>query len=158
MKLHIGCGPKRLPGYTNVDADPNVSPDVVADISNLPFDPESADEIVAIHVFEHLPRWEADDVIFHWRSLLRPGGKLVIEVPCLDKILENFRRFPDNPYMHILGLYGDQRYRSRLMQHWWCYSRAELAAMLRGARFTTVEEHPVQFHHQARDMRFEATR
>ena len=31
LKLHFGCGKKKFPGYTNIDIDKNVEPDMVLD-------------------------------------------------------------------------------------------------------------------------------
>ena len=47
MKLNLGCGYNKYPGYVNVDHDANCSPDIVADLEGrLPFDDSSVDEII----------------------------------------------------------------------------------------------------------------
>jgi SAM-dependent methyltransferase len=54
---------------------------VVADAQQrLPFDDESFDRVVAIHVLEHLPDLPAalDEI----RRVLRPGGRLSVVIPC----------------------------------------------------------------------------
>ncbi len=87
VRLNLGCGDKILQGYTNVDVSPSRGgrhPDVICDIRFLEgFNSDCADEVMAIHVIEHIERWEVVDVLKRWRDVLRPGGKLVLETPNL---------------------------------------------------------------------------
>ncbi len=46
--------------------------------------PQSCDLIVASHVLEHFQATEIEDVLTRLRSLLRPGGRLLAEVPNSD--------------------------------------------------------------------------
>lgn len=64
--------------YLSIDIDPHIA-DVQADITDLPFDAESFDWVVCLHVLEHVP----DDrmAISELFRVLRPGGKAVIQVP-----------------------------------------------------------------------------
>lgn len=56
MKLNLGSGTKRYPGYTNIDADAGSNPDHVINIEKerLPFPDSSVDHILAHHILEHL--------------------------------------------------------------------------------------------------------
>lgn len=56
MKINIGAGSKRIPGYLNLDNDSNSNPDYVVNLENdiLPFDDDSVDGVIAHHVLEHL--------------------------------------------------------------------------------------------------------
>ena len=67
MKLNLGCGDKILPGYINVDVMESrrgLKPDVICDLHQLtPFENDSADEILSVHVIEHFWRWEVLDVL-----------------------------------------------------------------------------------------------
>lgn len=56
MKLNIGSGSKRYPGYLNIDKDAESKPDFVLDIETdiLPFEDNSIDEVLAHHILEHL--------------------------------------------------------------------------------------------------------
>ena len=81
-KLNLGCGDKILPGYINVDvaeARLGKKPDVLCDLRKLtPFEDQSVDEILSVHVVEHFWRWEVVDILKEWVRVLKPGGKLVI--------------------------------------------------------------------------------
>lgn len=56
MKLNLGSGYKRYPGVLNVDHDPLVNPDFLADLENLqlPIENDIVEYIIAHHVFEHV--------------------------------------------------------------------------------------------------------
>ncbi|MEM0948334.1 MAG: methyltransferase domain-containing protein [Pseudomonadota bacterium] len=86
LKLHLGCGPKKLEGFVNVDIQQSGIVDVVADLRDLNMFPDGcADLIYACHVLEHFGRWEVDGVLQEWSRLLAPGGILRVAVPDFDK-------------------------------------------------------------------------
>jgi hypothetical protein len=92
--------------------------------------------------------------------LVAPGGVLVLELPCLDKVLALFDHFikqkqPVPVNLTLWGLYGDPKYRSDKMVHRWCYSVAELTDMLESLGCAVTEEKP-QTHQPVRDMRLVA--
>lgn len=155
MKLHLGCGRKKWEGYVNCDLHDS---DVDCDIRTLPFEDESAEEITAIHVVEHFFITEIVSVFREWQRVLKPGGRLIIELPCWDKVQghikagspENFTRW---------ALYGDPKtHRDGVPAlHKWCWSKAEIATILINIGFSIKEEEP-QFHQPSRDMRFVATK
>ena len=163
MKLNLGCGARHVEGYVNVDLESNWStkkPDVAADISKpLPFESGVADEVRGIHIFEHFYRYEADEILTDWVRVLKPGGLLVLELPCLDKVfsimqhsIKNKMAMPEN--LTLWGLYGDPKYSDPAMVHRWCYSQAELTGMMQD-RGLTVESTKATTHQPIRDMRLE---
>ena len=56
IKLNIGSGYKRIDGYINVDNDPLVKPDLIADLEDAKFDlaDNSVNEVIASHILEHI--------------------------------------------------------------------------------------------------------
>src|SRR5262245_43952242 len=68
MKVNLGCGDKRLPGFVGVDQYRAGGVDVVADINRLPFADSSASAIHLDNVIEHVP-----DLITFMRELARVG-------------------------------------------------------------------------------------
>jgi len=96
MRLHLGCGTNHLPGWVNVDFNPNYSPDVLDDVMRLSkFDKGCADEILAEHVLEHLPLNGSLIALNRWREVLKIGGKLTIEVPDLKRACFEFLECQD---------------------------------------------------------------
>jgi predicted SAM-dependent methyltransferase len=79
VKLNLGSGSSRWPGWTNVDFDKDLEPDVVADVEHLPMENESVDEIYASHVLEHVPC--DSPALGEWKRVLKPGGHIVVVVP-----------------------------------------------------------------------------
>ena len=84
LKLDLGAGSTRIPGYTPIDAA------LGHDVRSLPFASNTADEIRASHVLEHIPFCEAPQVLRHWVDVLKPGGWLRIAVPDFHKIVEHY--------------------------------------------------------------------
>ena len=147
MKLHLGCGDKYWPGFVNVDLETG---DVKSDVRKLPQEDGSASEIHAVHLFEHLYRWETAEVLKEWKRVLKPNGKLALELPCLDKILS----LPDRK-KQLYGLYGDPGYKNVWMTHKWCWSKDELKSELVSAGFDFVLFVEPYFHKPERDIRVE---
>lgn len=159
IKLNLGCGKKKWGGYVNVDLPGNWSghkPDVESDLRKLPFPDDYADEAYAIHVLEHFHLWEVPEILKEWKRVLKPKGRLVIEVPCLEKILYWFTQKPLIPRMTWWGLYGDPGYKNPDMVHKWCYAKDMLVFHLDLAGFEDIQILEPEYHLKQRDMRAEA--
>jgi predicted SAM-dependent methyltransferase len=81
MKLNLGCHVWKLDGFTNVDIDPKMNPDVLADVLKLPFEDNSVDEIYAGHIIEHLNMKQSEEAIIEWKRVLKVGGIITITIP-----------------------------------------------------------------------------
>ncbi len=79
MRINLGCGNVRKPGYVGVDQFPGEAVDVVTDASRLPFASDSVEEVYASHVIEHVLDMHALMVEIH--RVLIPGGRLKALVP-----------------------------------------------------------------------------
>ena len=81
MKLNLGCGAKKEPGYINVDRGAGHHPDQVWDLNSYPYPwpNESIDEVRMRHVLEHLDNIIAamDEI---WR-ILKFHKRVHLEVP-----------------------------------------------------------------------------
>lgn len=133
--------------------------DIKGDVRELSMSDESVEELMAIHVLEHIHRWEVPATLLEWRRVLKPGGMLILEQP---ELLRCCRNVLDNPDARrgIWGLFGDPRYENPLMVHKWCWSEAELRATLVDAGFRKVRLMEPQFHgrKRQRDIRAECVK
>lgn len=153
IRLNLGAGRTRIQGYLSVDL--SESAEVHSDVRKLDMPDEYADEIMAIHLFEHLYRWDAEPTLREWFRVLKPGGLLVLELPDLLKCCANILAGAEDRY-GLFGLFGGPADGNPLMVHKWCYSFAELRDVVRAAGFVKVKNLPTQYHKKNRDMRLEA--
>lgn len=83
MRLHIGSGPIRLDGWTNVDVTAYEGVDVVLDVrERWPF--QNVEAIFAEHFIEHLTLTEGLAFLRECRRVLRDDGVLRLSTPNLD--------------------------------------------------------------------------
>ena len=81
MKLHLGCGPRYIPGFVHVDLLRAPHVDIVGPVEKLPLADGEATLIYASHVLEHFGRREYQAVLAEWFRVLAPGGVLRLAVP-----------------------------------------------------------------------------
>jgi predicted SAM-dependent methyltransferase len=161
LRLNLGSGRHSLDGWCNVDAavSPRASrpPDILCDVKSIPLPDGCAREIMGIHIFEHLYRWECDEAIEEWRRLLRKSGLLVLEMPDLFKfcrnILEGRTGKAHTDQLGMWGLYGDPRDRDPLMIHHWGWTFATIKPFLQEHGFTDAKEERTQWHKVGQDVR-----
>jgi len=97
-KLEIGSGPRPTRGYTHLDINPNApNVDIVGGAFPLPPEVHAAtwDTIRAIDVLEHFSYRHTVDVLREWASVMRPGGRLYVQVPDAETIMRWFVHQPD---------------------------------------------------------------
>ena len=145
-RLHLGCGPRYLPGYIHVDIQkyPHVDViyDITQDMSHL-FAPGSINEIYACHVLEHIPRSEIITTLCLWQNLLKVGGKLRLAVPDFEAAIKVYCENPFNLYESLLGLlYGGQR--NPWDFHTFAFDFVNMARLLGQVGFENVERYDWQ--------------
>jgi len=85
MRLNLGCGFDKRPGFVNVDKMPACAPDQVVDLERLPWPwpDDAAEEVVLRHTLEHLgatPELYLGIMRELWR-VCRNGASIAITVP-----------------------------------------------------------------------------
>lgn len=154
LKLHIGCGSQHLDGYVNIDGVKTNATDFVCDVRRLPYPNESAELIESYHVLEHFPvclMASVDsaygekyglliDILKDWQRVLRPGGKLIMELPDFDKMVEEYLKADDGKKEELLAyIYGGFRFGNEYDLHRWGPNTYRLTYMLEKAGFADFE-------------------
>lgn len=124
----------------------------------LPFSDGYADRIAAVHVFEHFYYWDAPTFLAQCWRVLKPGGKLVLELPCMDKVFSHIairmrKGEVPSPTFSWLALWGDPRHRDPAMCHRWGYFRGDMRKVLDDAGFVEIQDEEPRYHFPMRDMR-----
>lgn len=158
--LNLGCGNKIWPHWVNIDM-PGTNAPFCADLRSLPFKENTVDRMIAVHVLEHFYLWEVKDLLQHWYKILKPGGILILELPCMDKVFNYIAKKinsgqPIQSYITQFAFWGDPRYKSIPMTHKWGYFSKELCKLVENSGFDRVNLAPPRYHFAERDMRVEA--
>jgi len=88
VKLHLGCGPRVLDGFINIDKYVINENIVNEDIFNMSFPDNYANLIYSSHSLEHLPIRHARLALKNWFKILKPGGKLFLAIPDLEETIK----------------------------------------------------------------------
>lgn len=89
IKLNLGAGGIEYPGYLSVDLlDKRAH--ILMDITKLDFDENSVTELLASHVFEHVNPYHVWDMLASWFKVLKPGGRLIMEMPNIEELCLRF--------------------------------------------------------------------
>lgn len=117
--------------------------------------------MAAIHVLEHFYAWETIPALTEWKRILKPGGKLILELPCLDKVFAYIAWCVQNkegmlPFMTVHALYGDTNHRSVAMCHKVGFFAEDVISMLKHIGMRDVKSEDALYHFRFRDMRITA--
>ena len=93
IKLHLGCGTKKIEGFINVDVRKLSNVDVCADISNLPFKDDTVDLIYSCANLEHFSRLKWKSVLKHWYDILKFGGELQLSTMDFESIVWQYMKY-----------------------------------------------------------------
>ena len=137
LKLHLGCGPVIFDGYVNIDGNESSDPNsYVHDVSlAFPIPDNSVDEILTVHVIEHIDRRDIEQTFKEWIRILKPGGIVATEWPDMLKVCKEIVAHPEVLWstdraemkrtMYLL-FSNTIRYKDPAMRHVWGYSEESL--------------------------------
>jgi len=109
-RLEFGSGWSPRPGYIHVDvlAD-NPLTDVICRADELDLPAGWADEILSLHMIEHVPPPALAALAAGWLRLLRPGGTLTVHTPnaaAIGAVLADPQQRDDNVWIALSAVYG----------------------------------------------------
>lgn len=171
IKLNLGCGGRPMKGWINIDNydyEKNDSSrsgsiyDIKMDIRDLDADDSTVDEILLSHVIEHFVRWETIKMLKHYFNKLKYGGKLIVEMPDLDRCIAWYIRQKHTPSiktpngimnMGLTQFYGNQWDELDYETHRYVWRLDEFTQVLQEIGFTIESaSHQAVFHQKERDM------
>lgn len=166
IKLNMGCGEDKLEGYFGVDKH-HPSADIKQDLTELNLPAECADEILASHIIEHIPQHRTIETITKWFNLLKTGGKLVMELPDMEKLCAAYVEADDQKrYELSLWIFGaavnyiddDVLKNGTPSPHLWGFTPKQMVEILENVGFESIEVLPQQGQHPGFNFRIEATK
>jgi hypothetical protein len=107
LKIHLGCGPHKLPGWVNCDKEVDIR-------RPLPFASASAECMLAEHVLEHVSPAQGWSFLEEAFRVLAPACTLRLIVPSLERVAQ----FADEEY--IQGVARLARLPPTMKNALWC--------------------------------------
>lgn len=134
--IEIGGGEKPLyPNYAQIDLRKLPNTKYQNDARVLPFPSNSVSNIVSCYMLQCLPQAEALIALKEWHRCLRPGGKLELHVPDLNKITRMYISTKSEEF--IQEIYGEQKHELDYYQCGWGFETLE--RLLSQANFVRVK-------------------
>jgi SAM-dependent methyltransferase len=136
LRLHIGSGNVRLPGWTNVDVQPLPGVDVIADVTRgLEF--SEAEAVFSEHFLEHLALDDALGFLLEAHRVLAEGGWLRLSTPNLDWVWLTHYRLEGEPAAKSAAALALNR-AFRGWRHQFLWNREILAEALAACGFEAI--------------------
>jgi SAM-dependent methyltransferase len=112
MKLDLGCGNKRRPGYVGFDRHPCEAASVLGELLHLPFKDDCAEELFLDNVIEHVL-----DIPALMREVLRvaaPGARIVVLTPHFSAVAS----WRDPTHVHHLSYFSMDHFEKPSTSHY----------------------------------------
>jgi predicted SAM-dependent methyltransferase len=141
IKLNLACGDDYIDGYINVDLYHEGKVDARFDVSSMPYEDNSVDEIKAFHIIEHFDWHKGIATLKEWHRVLKPNGRLYLETPdFLESCKEFIKSSPDNR----IGLYGHFFSTSWIkgQEHLFLFTEDQMRTHLKWAGFYNMNRLP----------------
>ena len=165
IRLNIGAGGIDYPGFLSLDKYDKRS-NITMDITNLEeFPNNSVTEMMASHVFEHLNPYHAVAILQEWLRVLKPGGKLAMEMPDILALCRTYVAAADAgvvDYGTLNAIYGSVNTTDVggpdeiTSPHLFGWDERSMAAHLQQAGYTDISFHPERWPHPCNNFRVEA--
>lgn len=147
-KLNLGCGPKIMTGWDNLDLEPGPG-GIVCDLTRgLPYPSNSVDYIFSEHFIEHLTRDAALDLLRECMRVLKPGGAVRFATPDLATAVNDYRYARQDRWISVGFMEQTPcQHLNAGMRSWghqFLYDWVEFELLFRLAGFTAIQRMPWQ--------------
>ena len=146
MRINLGCGSDRRPGYLNVDAFTPAS-DLRSDLCALSLQDGSVDEVYCAHVLEHLAERDVLAALREMHRVLNTSeGRVVLLVPDFTWCLQNWLDLPESQKWGwaIDTIFGNQNHEGEM--HRTGFTEDRMKSLLEKTGFETIETGTVFTH------------
>jgi hypothetical protein len=166
LKLNMGCGRDRIEGYVGVDQY-GEGADIKIDVLDFALPENTVTEIMSSHMLEHLPHFRVPELLTTWFRMLKPGGQLILELPNLEALCEEFVTADDHRrYVLSLCIYGafanyvnqDSIDNGVASPHLWGFYPKVLVQILETIGFESIQVLPQQGLHPGHNFRIETSK
>lgn len=112
--------------------------DLKSEISDLPFNENEIDEIVMLHVLEHIPLYDIEKNMKEIYRVLKKDGSFYVAVPDIKGFAEEFvKSDEEKDEWYIRCIYGTQR--SQWDHHFCGYTKFTLEKLLKSYGFKNIQ-------------------
>lgn len=90
--MNLGCGPTKIKGFTNIDADKDHKPDLVLVLGKdpFPFNDSTVEEVWCNHTLEHIEKVKHEHIILEIHRVCKMGSLVYLTFPDFAKCSENW--------------------------------------------------------------------
>lgn len=144
VKLNLGCGKDLMDGYINVDLFSEYDSVLKMDIRRLDLPDNYADEVFSSHSLEHLPAPETIPVLQEWFRVLKPGGRIKLNLPDMEWCVKTWLSLPESErwgYPHA-AIFGMQQDAGQI--HYTSFTHARIKNLLEQCGFVNVTTRPIE--------------
>ena len=146
MKLDLGAGSTKEPGWTTIDLDPKTKPDTLGDITHLTTIPDNSCEAIrCIHSLEHVYEPLILPTLKLWYLKLKPNGLLILYLPDVRKDWKRFLTTNQGEERLLTITYGKQYNSNPLAVHKTAFWPERIRCLLLAAGFSSTSPLPPRY-------------
>ena len=141
-RLDIGSGKTPTPGHDTLDKDPASKPTYSFDLTspNWPIPEETYDEVLLIHVLEHIPMSKVGLVLRRILKVMKHGGTLRIHVPNGPLVAKAYLEQPKQIFKIQMAIYGSEAETDPVFAHKVLYDFSMLRTTMISSGFVEIED------------------